>query len=133
VGLLGGKKRGTAPQAGAQTGQFEVWVPRSARGVEAVGEFYHQREFRALFPKGHNDRSVELKLPVRIVHSLRNGHDSNTVEILGFVSQSRARLQHEHPTSLRSSQCFVQCDHPHHARIQVAGPLGHGPAGVLDG
>jgi hypothetical protein len=96
MGFFSGKKRGTAPQAGEQTAQFEVWVPRSARGVNAVGEFYHQREFQALFPKGHSDRSVELKVPVRLVHNPRNRHDSNAVEIqastglVGFLSRKDA-------------------------------------------
>src|SRR5665647_1917104 len=92
MGLLSGKKRNADPQ----TGQFEVWVPWSARGVDAVGEFYHQREFQALFPKNHSDRSVELKVPVRLVHNPRNRHDSNAIEIqastglVGYLSRKDA-------------------------------------------
>lgn len=80
-GPLSGRKTEPLPQDGAQTGQFEVWTPRNARGVDAVGAFYHQREFQALFPKGHNDRGVELQVPVRLVHNPRNRHDSNAVEV----------------------------------------------------
>ena len=77
MGLLKGQKRGVD----AQTERFELWGQRGWYNVDVVGESYHAREIRTLFPKGHDDRSVQLTVPVGLVHNPHNIHDSNAVEI----------------------------------------------------
>jgi hypothetical protein len=77
VGFLSGKKRNAEPQ----TGQFEVWGQRGSYNVDVVGESFHQRQIRGLLPKRLGADSVEVLVPVGLVHNPRNRHDSNAVEV----------------------------------------------------
>lgn len=76
---------------------FDVWGQRGYYAVEVVGESFHAKELRALFPSRVDSAGHELTVPVVVTHDARNRHDANAVEVraatgaLGHLSREDAK------------------------------------------
>jgi hypothetical protein len=75
---------------------FQLWGQRGWGRVDVAGESYHLKEIRSLLPPKLNDESVQVTVPVTLVHDPSNRHDANAVEIrassglIGFLPREEA-------------------------------------------
>ena len=61
--------------------EFELWSKGGWPTVDVVGEFYHQRQIRALFPATLSSDSREFRGVARLIPEPGNPHDRNAVGI----------------------------------------------------
>lgn len=95
MGLFSNPRRGSQEDVSSGV-LFEIWGQRGWHNVEVVGESFHTREIRALFPARLDSSGHEVTIAVTVTHDSNNRHDKNAVEVrastglLGHLSREDA-------------------------------------------